>query len=411
MKDIRRQFLLSSIENLRDLKAKISQTENFSQNFLNEIFRLLHTIKGTAQTFGLAGASRLSHQLENLLSAAKNDRIEVDKHLLLEGVESLIESLHDEDFEIPAILFEKIHDLLPNQTAFNISAHKLPEKILQRLSAQEKEEIFTALENGDDFLCLEAGFSFAEFGKDLKLLREELNQHGTVSAVFPGEKPGAEISFLILLSGRLSNLEIEKVASKFSADIVFQKQAALNFSENLQSIVEQITVHGKNTAWELGKNVEFETSVQSPNSSSPKTKIIFDALLHLIRNAVDHAIETPEQRTAKGKSAKGIIKIVLNEQDNETKITVTDDGGGIDLEKIRAKAIDEKIVSADKVLSEQETLDLIFQPGFSTAPNLTEISGRGVGLDAVKESVENAGGKINIKSRKDVGTTFEIFLP
>ena len=128
--------------------------------------------------------------------------------------------------------------------------------------------------------------------------------------------------------------------------------------------------------------------------------MIFDVLVHLIRNAVDHAVESA-----------GKIKINLGTEENNLRLSVSDDGRGIDSEKIKAKAVEKYLVSAAENLTEQETLDLIFLPEFPTASKLTEISGRGIGLDAVKTAVEARGGKINVKSQSGKGTTFEIYLP
>lgn len=411
MQSIRRQFLLSSTENLRALQADIRQKENISQDFFNEIFRSLHTVKGTAQTFGFVSASRLAHELENLLSAAKNGKIAPDKNLLQEGIEALIQSLQSENFEIPAGLLEKIYDLIPDQTNSDISWFGLPEKISARLSAQEKEAVSAVLQNRESLFCLEVGFTLAEFAVRLKKFREELNRHGKVLAVFPGEKIDAEISFQLLFSAENQITEVEETARDFSAEIIFQKNADLNPGEDFQIILAQITAHGKNTAWQFGKNVEFETSFEAVKLSDEKIKIIFDALLHLIKNAVDHAIETPESRIAKGKNVKGKIKIALKQQENKLNLTISDDGSGIDPEKVREKAFEKNLIHADKTLSERETLDLIFLPGFTTAETVSETSGRGVGLDAVREMIENAGGGIDIKTQKDVGTTFEIVLP
>lgn len=411
MQNIRRQFLLSSVEKLRDLQAKIEQSENISKEFVNELFRSLHTVKGTAQTLGLSSASSFAHELENFLSAAQNDHFTPNKNLLIEGFECLIRLLETKDFQIPVNLIEKFRAETPNQIFSNFSDFELPEKISTRLSEQEKEVVFTALQNGENLFCIEAGFTFADFAEELKTFREKLNRCGRVIAALPGEKPGAEISFRLLFSGKTQNSDFEQLLQDSSAEIVFQKTATVNYEEDLHGALTQIATHGKNTAFNLGKAIEFEVITEVAEIPSAQIKIIFDALLHLVRNAVDHAIETTGERIAKDKNAKGIIRISLREQVNKLSLTVADDGAGIDLEKIKAKAIENNRISADKVLTEQETLDLIFLPGFSTAEQVSEISGRGVGLDAVKNMIENAGGEISIQTRKDAGTTFEILLP
>ncbi len=176
-------------------------------------------------------------------------------------------------------------------------------------------------------------------------------------------------------------------------------------------VLKETTAHGENLAKQVDKKIEFEILVAELLLSNNQTKIIFDVLLHLIRNAVSHAIEIPTERIKKGKRETGKIEIRFTCETGNLKITVSDDGKGIDAEKIKIKAIENKLIAENEDLSEQEMLNLIFLSGISTAENLTEISGRGVGLDAVKNEIENAGGMIKVRSRKEFGTKFEIILP
>ena len=164
--------------------------------------------------------------------------------------------------------------------------------------------------------------------------------------------------------------------------------------------MSKVVAHGEDLANKFGKEIEFEISTDELSLSPEKLKLVFDVLLHLTRNAVDHAIEK-----------KGRIEISVKADENGLHLQIADDGNGVDLEKVKAKAIEKNLISADEILSEQATLDLIFQSEFSTASELTEISGRGVGLDVVKNTVEKADGTIIVKSQDSKGTTFEIFLP
>ena len=411
MQNISRQFLDSSAENLRALQNQISESENLSDALLNEVFRTLHTIKGTAQALGFEASSRFAHQLENLLSDAKNGQKAPDKILLSDGLKALTQTLIEKDFIIPSHITEKLGVFIPDNSVADISVSELPSKISNHLSAQEKKAIASALKNGENLYCLEAGFELKSFTIGLKTLREDLNRNGNVIAVFAGEKPESEISFRVLFSGKSEAKVIEKLARKFSAEIVFQKNVSNNLSSDLQTVLAQIETHGKELAHKLGKEIRFETSFENINLSPENLKIVFESLLHLVRNAVDHAIEVPADRLAKGKNAQGTIKINLNSTENNLILAIEDDGSGVDLKKIRGLARERNLVPANQVLSEQDALELIFLPEFSTAENVSEISGRGVGLDAVKEMIENAGGEINIKSQKDAGTKFEISLP
>ena len=140
---------------------------------------------------------------------------------------------------------------------------------------------------------------------------------------------------------------------------------------------------------------------------------LYDPLVHLIRNAFDHGIETPEIRRQKGKPIMGVIQVKAYHQGNQTIIEIKDDGGGLNLQRIGQKAIENKLITPDDLsrMSQDALLDLIFEPGFSTAPSVTEISGRGVGLDIVRSQLRALKGNISVESEPGVGTTFILKLP
>ncbi|CAA7602973.1 Two component system, signal transduction histidine kinase [Acididesulfobacillus acetoxydans] len=158
---------------------------------------------------------------------------------------------------------------------------------------------------------------------------------------------------------------------------------------------------------------EIELVVQGEDTELDKTVVeaIGDPLMHLIRNAVDHGIESPAERRAAGKRATGTVSLDAYHQGNHIAIVVADDGCGLPLEKIRRKAVAEGWVSAREGLSEREIAQFIFRPGFSTADTVTDISGRGVGMDVVKKALNSLGGTVDIDTRGGQGTTFTIRLP
>lgn len=164
-------------------------------------------------------------------------------------------------------------------------------------------------------------------------------------------------------------------------------------------------------ASELKKDIALE--MQGENTEIDKTVIeqLGDPLMHMIRNAVDHGIETPEDRIAAGKSAQGTIRLLAEHRSGRIVIEITDDGKGIQREKVLKKAIDVGIVSEDANLSGEEIDHLIFHPGFSTAASVTNISGRGVGMDVVKQNIQALGGRISIQSTEGKGSRFTLTLP
>jgi len=161
----------------------------------------------------------------------------------------------------------------------------------------------------------------------------------------------------------------------------------------------------------VGKSVRLLT--EGENTEVDKTVIdkLAEPLMHMIRNAVDHGLESPEKRAAAGKSAEGTVKLTAKHRSGRIVIELSDDGAGINREKVKQKAIDNDLIPADANLSDEEIDNLIFMPGFSTADKITDVSGRGVGMDVVKRSIQALGGRISISSRPGHGSTFTMSLP
>jgi two-component system chemotaxis sensor kinase CheA len=162
---------------------------------------------------------------------------------------------------------------------------------------------------------------------------------------------------------------------------------------------------------ETGKQVILEISGETTEVDKGVIEKIGDPLTHMIRNAMDHGIEEPAERLAAGKPAEGLITLSAEQKGARIFVRVSDDGKGIDRERVRAKAIERGIIAADAVLSAEEIDQLICAPGFSTAEAISNISGRGVGMDVVRSSVEALGGRVDITSTPGVGTSFTMVLP
>lgn len=160
-----------------------------------------------------------------------------------------------------------------------------------------------------------------------------------------------------------------------------------------------------------GKSIRLIT--EGENTEVDKTVIdkLAEPLTHMIRNAVDHGIETPEKRETLGKNPEGTVRLTAKHRSGRILIELADDGAGINREKVRQKAIDNDLIAADANLSDEEIDNLIFLPGFSTADKVSDISGRGVGMDVVKRSIQALGGRINISSRPGQGSVFTMSLP
>lgn len=162
---------------------------------------------------------------------------------------------------------------------------------------------------------------------------------------------------------------------------------------------------------ETGKRVRLEIEGEMTEVDKTVVERIGEPLTHLIRNAVDHGLEMPEDRVAAGKPSEGVVRLSAAHQSGRIVITVADDGKGIDRVRVRAKAVERGIILPDAILSDEEIDNLIFAPGFSTAETVSNVSGRGVGMDVVRKNVQALGGRIGIQSRRSVGSCFSLSLP
>ena len=167
----------------------------------------------------------------------------------------------------------------------------------------------------------------------------------------------------------------------------------------------------RDLAMKIDKKVDLQIHGESTELDKTVMEQISDPLVHLVRNAIDHGIETTQERLAKGKPEQGTIRLDAYHLGGNIVIEVGDDGKGVDPQVIRRKAIEKGMLDSETQLSEQETYDLLFQPGFSTAAQVSDISGRGVGMDVVKRNIKSLGGRIVMNSEVGVGTTIKVHLP
>jgi len=164
---------------------------------------------------------------------------------------------------------------------------------------------------------------------------------------------------------------------------------------------------------ELGKKVHLQVEGRETELDRSVIDEIGDPLVHLIRNSLDHGLEPPGERVAKGKPEEGLLRIRAYQDGSSVVVSVEDDGRGINKEKILKKAVEKDLISQEQIdsISERDAIQFLFMPGFSTSDKVTDISGRGVGLDAVKNKVESIGGRLSIESEENKGTTIKVKLP
>ncbi len=396
MTDFRQNFLAESINNLTILQKEL--TLDFTDNLRRDIFRTIHTIKGGAQTLGLQNAAEIAEELENILS---NSTKSADKNLLVEGMEVLTNSLRQNDTDSHTDFIKKLQNANQKTAKSSILLAKIPSEVFKKFSEQERKATISALREGKNIYCAEVGFEVSTFADRYRNLRKILGEKSEIIASLPSEKhkSAGKIGFRIFLASREPAENLQKSVKEFDAEIS-SHACAENDSKDLYEMLSQIAAHGEDIAENIGKEINLTILSNDIRLSAGRTKAFFDILIHLVRNAVDHAIER-----------SGAIEIRFFEEDEGLYLSVADDGKGIDLQKVRARAVEKNLISDDHFPNEQETLELIFAPELSTAESVSEISGRGVGLDAVKTAVEKMDGKISVRNRNAKGAIFEIFVP
>ncbi|PPQ34309.1 chemotaxis protein CheA, partial [Rhodoblastus acidophilus] len=162
---------------------------------------------------------------------------------------------------------------------------------------------------------------------------------------------------------------------------------------------------------ETGKQIELVTEGESTEMDKTVIERLADPLVHIIRNSADHGLETPEERLAAGKPASGRITLGARQSGGEVVISVSDDGRGVDRARVRAKAEANGLIAPGQELSDQDVLQLIFHPGFSTAAKVTNLSGRGVGMDVVKKTIEALRGAVDVTSQPGQGSEVALRIP
>jgi two-component system chemotaxis sensor kinase CheA len=229
------------------------------------------------------------------------------------------------------------------------------------------------------------------------------------------------VSELIIIKTRLDEIDKDSNNSKRKEAIEYLERITTNLHDTVMKVrmvpIENIFNRFPRVVHDLSRELvkDIDLVIEGSETELDRTVIdeIGDPLIHLVRNSVDHGIETPEERLKKGKKRQGIVKLKAYHDGNNVTIEISDDGKGIDSDKVLQNAIDKGLVKEEQrsKLNEQDIISFLFHPGFSTKEKISDISGRGVGLDVVKTKIESLGGNIEVKTKKDQGTTFVIRMP
>ncbi len=418
MDDLLREFLTETNENLERVDAEIVRFEHEPSNgeILGNIFRLVHTIKGTCGFLGLPRLEALAHATETLMSRFR-DGMPVTSNavtLVLSAIDRIkiilaeIEEKQGEEGGDDSDLIEQLHHLAEHARARTTSASE----VLNDAKAQP------SLRGPPEVKDLAREKAAAERSRDE---RERAANYSIRVQVETLDNLMTRVSELVLTRNQLLEIVRRHEESDFNVPL----QRLSNVTAELQEGVMKTRMQPIGNAWqklprivrdlctELEKDIELEMHGANTELDRQVLELVKDPLTHLVRNCADHGIESPAERLAAGKPRSGKIRLSACHQGGHIIIEIADNGRGLDIERIRALALEHGLLSESELAakSDSEICNLIFTPGFSTATRITSISGRGIGMDVVRANVEQIGGTVELKSIPKVGTTFSIKIP
>jgi len=440
-----RDFIVEGLEYIDEIEVNILNLEQDTENkeYINIIFRPFHSMKGVASFLNLEQIRELAHSLETILDKARNDELQVTPgfiDVILDGADALkamIIQLRDSlegkpaqplEVDLP-VLRERIAGI--EEGKGDARERKRVGEILVEEGSVTEEALEEGLKiAGEAVPPRKIGETLIAGGKVTprqvsQALRKQAGQAMDTGAVRVDVR---KLDDLIDMVGELviaqSIIRQNQIVqsngdSKLAKSIVqlssitseIQKTSTslrmIPIKQTFQRMARLVRDLSKNTGKSIGVVMEGEETEIDRNMVDE----IYNPLVHMIRNAVDHGIEPPEERVKQGKPERGAIQLRAYHRGGNIVIEISDDGKGLDKNSILKKAVENGVVDGSHTLSDQDIYRLIFHPGLSTAKKVTDVSGRGVGMDVVKQSVEKLRGKIEIDSAPGEGTTFITRFP
>lgn len=384
-------FIAEALEYYDALNRHISELERQPQDdrILAEIFRLLHNLKANAKAIGYLQISDISHKLETAFSLIRNKELSFSDEVvmvLFDGVDMLGDLINNVDnpsaAEPDPLLLRNLDVIVDSLSDSTIELTKV-QKYSSSKSLTLSDLIYIQIRKLDHLLNLVGELMIDR--DQIMAISKELN-HTELKTV----------------SSHLYRITEELQYSVMDARLV---NIGTLFNKFPRIVRDVAVAEGKEVNLEMvGQNIQIDRNI---------LQIITDSLLHLVRNAITHGIEKPEVREKAGKPAAGNLSLKARNDKDNVVIELSDDGKGIDLKQVKKTAVQRQLVSADAArnLPDSEMLSFLFEPGFSTVTEVTEYSGRGVGLDVVKNAIDSIGGLLKVDSDVGKGTTFTLQLP
>ena len=399
------EFLVESSENLDQLDRDLLALEQApgDPDRLASIFRTVHTIKGNSGFFGFSKLGALTHSGEHLLGRLRdgkirlNDRVTGSLYSMVDAVRSILQSIEangtegEGDFRdlaqsLSAAAAEAESDA---DTGHEPAPLHAPPAVAPAQAVAAATTVVTAAESS---IRVDVGLlaSILDLVGELVLARNQLRSIET-------EDPA-----------------VQAVSNRINAVTnALQETAVKTRMQPIDHLFSKFPRTVRDLAVALGKEVQLVVDGADTELDRTLIESIRDPLTHLVRNAVDHGIESPAVREAAGKPRGGRLLLRAFNESGQVTIEIEDDGRGIDVEAVRAKAIAKGLVTPEAAvaLSEDDVFQFIFEPGFSTAAAVTNVSGRGVGMDVVKTNIEAIGGTVDLHSRPGKGTAIRVRVP
>ena len=394
--------MLDEIESLI-LELEDSQDKELT---LSVYFRLLHTIKGTASCVGLTRLGDYTHKYEDFIGELRNHTIPVNTvsiNVLLNGLDDLkvffseVELVgNDQELSFD----DKLGKFLDLEAVKNLSSNTVSEQV--QLETKKPTKVENESKSDDDKMTVSMGLlnQFMEESGELTVIRNSIVK--TVKKIEGRYRGDNDIEQLNeLLSGMYS------VTSNIQGKITeMRKVPVKNTLRPFKRLVRDLSK-------KLGKDVELTIKGEELLIDNIIAKLFSNTLIHFVRNSLDHGIEEKETRSSQGKNPTGNLIIETFPQGEEIILKVTDDGKGIDPVIIRKKALEKGMFSESELLnmSDMQVINLVFDSGFSTAEQVSDLSGRGVGMDMVRGSFREMGGEVYVQSEVNKGSTFTLSVP
>ncbi|MCK4303561.1 MAG: chemotaxis protein CheA [Candidatus Eisenbacteria sp.] len=442
------EYIAESLDHIAASEAALLELElnPDDSEALNTVFRAFHTIKGTSGFLGLFKCQEMAHKAENILHRAREGELRLTggyADLSLEScdvLKSMIQALDGlnpgDPLTIPADyepLFAKLTD--PEAAGISSESGKVEpaDRVGDILVAQGKvsrEEVEEAVtQQGEEPL----GQTLREMGvvksADVSKALRAQKQMGKGSAAEATIRVGTgRLDSLINMVGELVIAQsmvsqdpevLEGSRPQLTKNVAHASKIVRDL-QDLSMGLRMVPLKGtfqkmarlvRDLSRKSGKSVRFETEGEDTEIDRNMVEVLNDPLVHMIRNSVDHGIEIPGERLKVGKPETGTVRLRAYHSAGNVVIELIDDGKGLDKEKILAKALDSGLIRPDHNLSENDVFALILNAGLSTADKITDVSGRGVGLDVVKTSIESLRGRLQVSSKAGIGSTFTLHLP